>query len=82
MSAPYVTRRSINATEEVLDEDSSIDGAARATAYGWSAALDGYLSTGEHVQMTRSGTTFAAAVAALEAAITENGWTIRERGTR
>lgn len=81
-AAPYITRRAINATEEALDEDSSLDGAARTTAYGWEAELDGYLSTGEHVRMTRSGGTFAEAVASLEAAIVENGWIIREKGTR
>lgn len=80
MSAPYVTRRAINATEEVLDEDVTLSSAA--PAYGWHAELDGYLSTGEHVQMKRGGHTFAAAVESLEAAIIENGWIIREKGTR
>lgn len=74
MSAPYITRRSINATEEEREV-----GALRAH---WTVELDGYLSTGEHVRMSRGGETFAAAVDALESAIAENGWTIREKGTR
>lgn len=79
-AAPYVTRRAINATEELLDEDGTLSSAT--PAYAWFAELDGYLSTGEHVRMTRSGGTFAEAVASLEDAIAENGWIIREKGTR
>ncbi|MBT2484775.1 MULTISPECIES: hypothetical protein [unclassified Microbacterium] len=82
MTAPYVTRRSINATEDVLDEETGLSSAEPMVTYQWTATLDGYLSTGERVEMTRHGATFATAVAALEAAIAENGWTIRERGTR
>lgn len=82
MSAPYVTRRAINATESfAAQEKSLIDPVISLESY-WDAELDGYLSTGEHVHMSRGGETFAAAVAALEAAIAENGWTIREKGTR
>lgn len=73
MTAPYITRRSIHAEEEVLDEYATQLDGTHAPSYSWTADLDGYLSSGEHVQMTRSGSTFAEAVAALEAAITENG---------
>lgn len=74
MSAPYITRRSIHATEEEREV-----GAVRGH---WTAELNGYLSSGEHVTMSRGGETFAAAVKALENAIAENGWTIKEKGTR
>lgn len=80
MTTPYVTRRSIHAEEEILDQDGAVGN--WEPIYDWTATLDGYLSTGEKVEMKRRGNTFAAAVAALEAAIAENGWTIKERGTR
>lgn len=77
-SAPYITRRAIHASEEVEEAASSI----AATAYSWTAKLDGWLSRGEHVEMTRSGATFTEAVGALEDAIVKNGWKIKEKGTR
>lgn len=43
----------------------------------WEASLDGRVSTGEDVAMSRTGNTFAEALTNLEAAIAENGWEIK-----
>lgn len=77
MSAPYITRRSITATEEREEVSTGL-----LPSTTWTAELDGYLSSGERVQMARSGETFADAVIELEKAIMANGWTIKEKGTR
>lgn len=82
MSAPYITRRAIHVEEVVLEEVREEASIFATDAYSWTAKLSGWLSSGEHVEMSRTGETFAAAVKALENAIAENGWTIKEKGTR
>lgn len=67
-----VNRRDIRLEEEVDDTDFALT----SINYLWTATLDGPLSTGERVEMSRSGATSADALAALEGAIVENGWTI------
>lgn len=42
----------------------------------WTASAYGPLSTGEHINMTRTAGTHQAALEALEAALSQNGWTI------
>ncbi|WP_406245879.1 hypothetical protein ACI7YT_12625 [Microbacterium sp. M] len=72
---PTVDRRDISLTESV--ELFPTLGLEVSDNTQWEAVLDGRLSTGESVQLERSGSTSAEALAALEAAIEENGWEIR-----
>ncbi|ALJ19511.1 hypothetical protein AOA12_06155 [Microbacterium sp. No. 7] len=44
----------------------------------WTAELDGYLPSGERVQMARSGGTAAEALDALKSAIEGCGWTLED----
>lgn len=81
MSAPTVSRRDITLDEDLPDAPTFGDIAEHADL-PWEARLYGRVSTGEQVEMTRSGSTSSAAYAALKAAIEEQGWTIRERGMR
>ena len=73
---PTVNRRDIDLTEEVEHEIglAQIEGRSH---YWWTASLTGRVFTGERVDLGRQGATSAEALAALEAAIEENGWEIR-----
>lgn len=71
----YVERADIDLTEQ-CEEELGLSGPV-VTKRWWEARLSGYLSTGEHVEMERTGDTFAEALKTLEDAIRENGWDIR-----
>lgn len=79
MSPTTVNRRDITLKEEVLYRQEGLFDNAVLTPLSstWGATLGGSLSTGEHVEMTRSASTSFEALANLEAAIAENGWEIR-----
>lgn len=68
---PFVNRKSISVVEDV---DVDITGAKPRPS--WEAALYGRLSTGEHVEMSRNGSSFQEAMESLTTAIEENGWRI------
>lgn len=70
---PSVARTSIEVYEDVEEATSYAEGARRF----WVARLDGPLSTGEEIALQREAPTAAEAIAALEAAIAEQGWEIR-----
>lgn len=74
---PSVNRTSIEVYE---DYDGGLPhlGVTIVTRRFWVARLDGPLSTGEEVALERQAPTAAEAIIALEAAIDEQGWTIRE----
>lgn len=72
---PTVSRRDISLTETV--ELIPVLGVEVEGNAQWEAALDGRLSSGESVQIERSASTSTEALAALEAAIADNGWGIR-----
>ena len=74
MSAATVKRSAIT----VSQESSPGLGPYFADVIAWYATLSGNLSTGEFVNMTRYGNTFAQALERLEGAIAENGWGIAE----
>jgi len=69
---PYVKRQDITLTEELIPINHRLE-----TTSIWTAALSGRLSTGEHVDMTRTGNTFAEALANLENAIAALGWEVK-----
>lgn len=69
-STPTVNRRDITVIEEVARESMN------TVFYSWVATLDGRLSTGERVELTRSEPTWIDALTSIEAAIAENGWRI------
>ncbi|UOE45961.1 hypothetical protein [Agromyces larvae] len=69
MTKPHVSRRDISLTEQVETD-------VVYTRTTWEAALFGRLSTGEHVDLTRTAPTYAEALADLEAAINDLGWEI------
>jgi len=74
VSVTTLSRRDISLTEEVEHElGITVEGRSH---YWWSAYVSGDLSTGEEVTMSRIGNTAAEALANLEAAIAENGWSI------
>ena len=73
MSTATVKRSDITVSEE----QESV-GFAQLPVSHWGATLEGNLSTGEFVNMTRYGNTFAQALERLEGAIAENGWGIAE----
>lgn len=75
MPKPSVRRKDISLHEEVQSLFNGIDGMATVPT-GWTANLDGRLSTGEYVEMYRRGKTSDEAVKALEAAIKEEGWRV------
>jgi hypothetical protein len=66
-----VRRRDISVAEEREVEY------GRLVTTWWEAELRGPLSSGESVNLARTGSTFADALKALETAIEENGWGIR-----
>lgn len=68
-----VSRRDISVVEEVGESESFTFLPPRY----WVATLDGRLSTTEHVDMARQGSTFQDAMDNLAAAIAEQGWEIR-----
>lgn len=76
MTAAVVNRRDITLVEQVEHEIgfAQIEGRSH---YWWDASLSGHLSTGEDVNLSRQGDTSAEALANLETAIAENGWSIR-----
>lgn len=71
---PSVKRSSIEVYE---DTDESVSLAQKPHRF-WVARLDGPLSTGEEIALQRTAGAAAEAIAALETAIDEQGWTIRE----
>ena len=71
----YVNRRDIALTEGI-EEEFGPSGPV-VTKSWWEARLSGFLSTGERVEMERTGDTFAEALKTIEDAIRENGWDIR-----
>lgn len=73
---PTVNRRDITLVEQVEHEIGLAWIKGRPTRW-WDASLDGPLSTGEDVSISRQGDTSAEALANLEKAIRENGWEIR-----
>lgn len=64
---------SVSLTEEVI-EDGPLGGEVTASTRCWVAELDGPLSTGERVNMVRSGATADEAQSILLAAAKEQGW--------
>lgn len=70
-----VKRSDITITEEVGYEFTFSDKNFPETLY-WVAELNGYLSTGEGVTVSRLGGTFSEAKNALEELISEQGWSI------
>lgn len=76
MTAPSVSRRDITLEESIEDEEVGYSGTT--TYYSWEARLYGRASTGETVEMKRTGATSAAAYAELKSALAEQGWTIRD----
>lgn len=75
MSAATVYRGDIGLKEKAIAFPSSY-AAGKYQRVSWVARLDGYLSTGEHVDLEREGATFSEALEALEAEIHGNGWEI------
>lgn len=74
---PYVKRPSISVTEEREENGHDPILGEIILLTTWTAILYGPLSTGEHVDMARTGPTFATALQNLEQAIAELGWEIR-----
>lgn len=72
-SRPRVSRSDIRLEEHPAEL--TFDGRIAEAPY-WEAKLDGQLSTGEWVELSRQGGTFTAALQNLEAIITQNGWEI------
>lgn len=74
-----VNRSDIQLEEEALYRQEGLfdDAASIPLPTSWSARLFGHLSTGEHVDLLRTGETWQEARAALMQAITENGWEIK-----
>lgn len=74
MTAPTVSRRDISLEEQVeYERGFALEQHAQRW---WEAGVSGNLSTGERVNLSRTGNTSAEALANLEAAIAENGWTV------
>lgn len=70
-----VKRSDISITEQI-EYHSSFGEAPRLNYTWWVADLDGRLSTGEHVSLSRTRDRFGAAKTAIEEAISEQGWSI------
>lgn len=73
---PTVSRRDIRLEEEREWLHYGVGDPTGEETTQWTATLDGPLSTGERVEMSRGGATSAEALAALEGAIVENGWRV------
>lgn len=74
MTIPYVKRQDISVTEE-REEEPTFSGPIVTTT--WTANLSGRFSIGEHIDMERSGDTYAEALYTLENAIAGLGWEVR-----
>lgn len=74
---PTVNRRDITVTEEREEREEYGHITTTTTTTTWIATLYGPLSTGEFVTMTRTADTYREALAALESAIADNGWSIK-----
>jgi len=79
VSAKTVNRRDITISEERDYEIGFYEtgiSEASVTRTTWTATLDGRLSTGEAVEISRHGLTFTEAREALEEVIAAEGWGI------
>jgi hypothetical protein len=76
MSKPTVKRKHISLFEEVEHAWNLLDGGVTATRIQWRAALEGRLSTGEYVDMSREAASAGEALVLLEEAIADSGWRI------
>lgn len=73
-----VNRSDISIREQIEAGAYSTLGVAPRRIIWWKATLDGRLSTKEYVTMHRTADTPREALTALEAAIAEHDWTIKE----
>lgn len=78
MTKPTVRRKDIELREQVEYSNSLVKDAREGVTVQWTANLEGRLSTGEYVEMYRSGLTANAALETLKTAIEEQGWRVND----
>ena len=75
MTKTTVNRKDITVVEE-QEYLYTLDRGNEVISTTWIATLNGEISTGESVELSRSGDTFSTALFVLEHAISQQGWGI------
>lgn len=78
MTKPTVRRKDIELHEDVEFTDNLVKGFREGVTTQWTATLNGHLSTGEYLDMYRTGSTAASALETLKTAIEEQGWRVND----